>query len=69
MTGSLMFSMVERRPNIVFTISVTSRFAKNPSHTHIKNIKTILKYFKGMKKQGIIYGQGTLAIERYSNSD
>ena len=32
MTRSFMFSMVETRPDIVFTMSVASRFAKNPSH-------------------------------------
>lgn len=29
MTGSLMFSMVETRPDIAFAISIVSRFAKN----------------------------------------
>lgn len=43
MTGSLMFLMVETRPDIAFTTSVTSRFAKNPSHLHTKAVKTILK--------------------------
>ena len=31
MTGSLMFSMVETRPDIAFATSVVSRFAKSPS--------------------------------------
>lgn len=69
MTGSLIFSMVERRPDIAFATSIANCFTKNPSHTYIEIVKTILKYLKGMKKQGIVYGQGTLAIERYFNSD
>ena len=69
MTGSLMFSMVETRPDIAFATSVASRFAKNPSHTHTKTVKTILKYLKGTKDRGIVYGQGTLTIEGYCNSD
>lgn len=69
MIGLLMFLMVEIRPDITFAISGASRFAKNPSHTHTKAIKTILKYLKGTKDQGIVYGQGTLAIEGYSDSD
>ncbi len=32
MTGSIMFSMVETRPDIAFATSVVGRFAKNPSH-------------------------------------
>lgn len=31
MTGSFMFSIVEIRPNIAFTTSVASFFAKNPN--------------------------------------
>lgn len=69
MTGLLMFSMVETRPDIAFATSVASRFAKNPSHTHIESVKTILKYLKGTKERGIVCGQGTLAIEGYSDSD
>lgn len=58
MTGSLMFSMVETRPNIAFATSVASRYAKNPSHLHIEAVKTILKYLKGSKDRGIVYGGG-----------
>lgn len=56
MTGSLIFSMVERRPDIAFATSIANCFTKNPSHTYIEIVKTILKYLKGMKKQGIVYG-------------
>lgn len=31
MTGSLMFSMIETRPNIAFATSLVSQFAKNSS--------------------------------------
>ena len=34
MTGLLMFSMAETRPDIDFGIAVVARFAKNPSHAH-----------------------------------
>ncbi len=44
MTGSMMFSMVDTRPDIAFAKSLVSRFAKNPSHQHTKVVKTILKY-------------------------
>ena len=68
MTRSLMFSMVETRPDIAFAISVASQYAKNPSHLRIEAVKTILKYLKGSQDQGILYG-GTLDIEGHSNSD
>ena len=41
MTGSIMFSIVETRPDIAFATSVASRFAKNLGHQHIKAVKTI----------------------------
>ena len=74
MTGSLMFSMVETRPDIAFSTSVASRFAKNPGHIHTEAVKRILKYLKGTKERGIVYGGGgadidNLTIEGYSDSD
>lgn len=32
MTDSVMFLMVETRPDIAFATSIASRFAKNPGH-------------------------------------
>ena len=63
MTGSPMFSIVEIRHDIAFTTSIASRYAKNLSHLHIKAVKRILKYLKGSKDRGIIYGRGTLNIK------
>lgn len=58
MTRSLLFSMVETRPDIIFAISIASQYTKNPSHLYIEAVKTILKYFKGFKDQGIVYRGG-----------
>lgn len=70
MTGSLMFSMVETRPDIMFSTSVESRFAKNPSRQHTEAVKTFFRYLKGSRDRGIMYGgQDTLFIEGYPDSD
>ena len=70
MTEFLMFSMVEMRPNIAFTTSIASCFAKNPGHQHTEAVKTILQYLKGSNKRGITYGgQSKLLVKGYSNSD
>lgn len=70
MTGSLMFSMVETRPDIAFSTSVASRFSKNPSHQHTEAVKTVLKYLKGSRTRGITYGgEEQLKIQGYSDSD
>lgn len=68
MTGSIIFSMVETRPNIIFATLVTRHFIKNPSHQHTKAIKTILQYLKGLKNREITYeGQSKLKVEGYFN--
>ncbi len=73
MTGSLMFSMVETRPDIAFATSVVSRFAKNPSRQHTEAVKTIMRYLKATRTVGITYGNGEssgdLIIKGYSDSD
>lgn len=70
MTGSLMFLMVEIRPDIAFSVAVAARFAKNPSHTHTEAVKTILRYLKGSIDRGITYGgEDKLLGEGYSHSN
>ncbi len=64
MTGSIMFSMVETRPDISFATSVASRFANNPGHQHTEVVKTILRYLKDSRERGITYGgQDKLLVE------
>lgn len=42
----IIFLIVETRPDIAFTASMASHFAKNLCHQHIKVVRTILKYLK-----------------------
>lgn len=70
MIGSLVFSMINTRPDIVFVTSVMSHFAKNLSHKHTKAVKTIIQYLKAPRLVGIIYGgeEGRdLKIKNYSD--
>ena len=43
MVGSIMFAMIETRPDIAFATSVVSRHAKNPGKTHMEAAKHILR--------------------------
>lgn len=54
--GSIIFSMVETRPNVAFATSVVSRFAKNPGHKHMEAVKMILRYLKRFRDLEITYG-------------
>lgn len=71
MTRSLMFFIIETRPNIAFSIIIAACFTKNPIHTHIKAVKTILCYFKGLIDCVIIYDitRKNLSIKGYSDFD
>lgn len=70
MTGSLIFSMMETRPDIAYATSLVSRFAKNPSHQHTEAVKTILQYLKGSRNRGITYGgDEEVCVVGYSDSD
>ncbi len=66
MTRSIMFSMVERRPDISFATLVAIRFAKNIGHQHSVAVKTIFLYLKSSRDRGITYGgQDKLLVEGY----
>ena len=72
MTGSLMFSMIETRPDISFATSVVSQLAKNPSRQHTEVVKAIRQYLKATRTIRIAYGGeegGDLIIKGYSDSD
>lgn len=55
MIGSIIFSMVEIRSDIVYAILVVSYFAKNPSHLYSKAVKMILRYLKAKRDVEITY--------------
>lgn len=64
MTGPLMFSIVETRPDIAFAMSVASRFSKNPSHQHVKVVKTIFRLLKDTRDNVTTYeGEEELLIK------
>lgn len=69
-TGSLIFSIVDIRPDITFSIAVSVCFAKNLSHSHFEVVKSILRYLKGSINFEITYGRDKkLIIKGYSNFD
>lgn len=72
MTDSIMFSIVEARPNIAYVTSLVSRFAKNALHFYSKAGKTIFHYLKATKNVEITYEEeldGDLTIRGYSDSN
>ena len=55
MVGSIMFAMIETRPDIANAISIVSRFAQNPSSNHIKAVKRIIIYLNSTANLCIVY--------------
>lgn len=70
MTGSLMFLIVKRRPEMAFGTSIINCYVKNLGYHPTNAVKTIMKYIKGSKQQEITYNrQEKLLIKEYSNFD
>lgn len=70
MTGFIMFSMVEIRPDIAFATSMIAQFAKNLGYQYTKEVITVLQYFKGSREREITFSsQDKLFLEGYSDSN
>ena len=63
--GSLMYAMLCTRPDIAYTVSVTSRFQSNPGMEHWIAIKAIFKYLRRTKDLVLTYGGGDLQIDGF----
>ncbi|KAI3472572.1 hypothetical protein Pfo_029356 [Paulownia fortunei] len=66
--GSIMYAMLCTRPDIAHALSVTSRYQSNPGEEHWKAVKMILKYLRRTKDIFLIYGNGELKLEGYTDS-
>jgi hypothetical protein len=50
-----MFPIIEIRPDIAFVVLIVSRFAYNPTSTHITAVRLILYYLADSLNRGITY--------------
>jgi hypothetical protein len=53
--GSLMYAMIQTRPDLAFSVSALSRFSHNPGPAHWKAVQRVLKYLKRTRNLGITY--------------
>ena len=67
--GSLLHATVCTRPDIATAVGILSRHLANPSETHWKAAKDILRYLKGTSSHGITLGGGGLNLVGYSDAD
>ncbi|KAL0462821.1 UNVERIFIED_CONTAM: hypothetical protein Slati_0169700 [Sesamum latifolium] len=64
--GSIQFQCT--RPDVVYALSVTSRYQACVGKAHWGAVKSILKYLKRTKDMFLIYGGGELILEGYSDA-
>ena len=65
-----MYDILCTRPNIILTVSVTSRYQSNPNEEHQIAVKNILKYLRRTKDLFLIFGgDSKLRVEGYTDSD
>lgn len=57
LVGSLMY-MTTTRPDIMFPVSLVSRYMSNPTQMHWQACKRILRYLQGTLNLGIMYKKG-----------
>ena len=68
--GSLMYAQVCTRLSIAFVVSVLGRHLSDPSQSHWKGTKTILRYLQGTKDLMLTYRRtDTLEVVGFSDFD
>lgn len=67
--GSLMFTAIVSRPDIMYAVSQVSRFLNNPGSEHWSAVKRIFQYLQGTKDIGIKYQADHLSLTMYSDAD
>ena len=69
MVGSLMY-LTATRPDMMFVVSLISRYMENPTETHLQVAKRVLRYLRGTLDFGIFYKKGgNSELIAYTDSD
>lgn len=69
MVGSLMY-LIATRPDLMFAVSLISRYMEAPFDSHLQAVKRILRYLKGTVDQGIVYKRsGNKELTSYTDND
>lgn len=69
LVGSLMY-LTSTRPDLMFVVSLLSRYMSHPTALHLQAAKRVLRYIKGTLEFGVFYRQGgNHQLVGYSDSD
>ncbi|KAJ9541893.1 hypothetical protein OSB04_028399 [Centaurea solstitialis] len=67
--GSIMYAMLCTRPDVAYSVSVTSRYQQNPGEPHWVAVKNILKYLRRTKEMFLVFGGSEDEISVTGHSD
>ncbi|KAG6510578.1 hypothetical protein ZIOFF_028603 [Zingiber officinale] len=65
--GSLMY-LTATRPDIMYSVSLISRYMENPTEIHLLAAKRILRYLQGTKDFGLFYKKVKIKLQIYRPS-
>ncbi|KAJ9547335.1 hypothetical protein OSB04_019878 [Centaurea solstitialis] len=68
--GSIMYAMLCTRPDVAYSVSVTSRYQQNPGEPHWVAVKNILKYLRRTKEMFLVFGRSEdeISVTGYSDA-
>ncbi|KAJ9544159.1 hypothetical protein OSB04_023866 [Centaurea solstitialis] len=68
--GSIMYAMLCTRPDVAYSVSVTSRYQQNPDEPHWVAVKNILKYLRRTKEMFLVFGgsEDEISVTGYSDA-
>ncbi|KAJ9567714.1 hypothetical protein OSB04_003680 [Centaurea solstitialis] len=68
--GSIMYAMLCTRPDVAYSVSVTSRYQQNPGEPHWVAVKKILKYLRRTKDMFLVFGgsEDEISVNGYSDA-
>ncbi|KAJ9542161.1 hypothetical protein OSB04_028667 [Centaurea solstitialis] len=68
--GSIMYVMLCTRPDVAYSVSVTSRYQQNPGEPHWVAVKNILKYLRRTKEMFLVFGgsEDEISVTGYSDA-
>ncbi|KAJ9557211.1 hypothetical protein OSB04_011825, partial [Centaurea solstitialis] len=68
--GSIMYAMLCTRPDVAYSVSVTSRYQQNPGEAHWVAVKNILKYLRRTKEMFLVFGgsEDEISVTGYTDA-
>ncbi|KAJ9566323.1 hypothetical protein OSB04_002289 [Centaurea solstitialis] len=68
--GSIMYAMLYTRPDVAYSVSVTSRYQQNPGEAHWVAVKNILKYLRRTKEVFLVFGgsEDEISVTGYTDA-